>query len=192
MTAPFDIQLPGPLLAAQIVAPPAGSAASAGALGPGADDASAESDAARTQEELKDLVQSRRALESAAAAVMDLETQIVAGIEAQLVELALGIAQKVIMQEIEDGRYRVEPIVRDALRHLPTQRDVTVHLNPQDLAQWQKAGSEAADAPPGNLKVAADPTIRRGECRVETAQGVVSATIAERLREAGDSLRSTD
>ena len=191
MPDPVDIQLGGPLLAAEIVASPAGArSGAAGDQGPAGGRSSIADPQALLEEQRKNLVQVGKALESAVQRLSALEEQTIADAETPLVELALAVAQKVLMQEIENGRYCVETIVREALRHLPTRRDIVVRLNPEDLVAWEQAAAGAAATE--KLPLVADSRLQRAECLVETAEGVVSATLADRLREAARMLTSTE
>jgi len=201
---PIVISFPAPLSTAEVVAPPASSPAAALYLAPGespgancgakrasAQAAQAALDDARTRldEERRLLGEARTTLEKAAAAVRALEAKALAGAETQVVELAVEIAGKVLMQELEAGRFQMEPVVREALRHVPARRDIVVRLCPQDAAAWPQGA--APGAAPG-LKVVADPALRRGDCIVETAEATVSATVAERFQAAADMLRQAN
>jgi flagellar assembly protein FliH len=182
------IEMPAPLQAVEIVR----SDDQGDDAAPGASPRSAKAQAAaiqeaerRLEEERQRLVQAREALEAAAQAVADLEAEAIRGAEQQLVDLALAIACKVLAQEIDNGRYRVEPIVQEALRQAPSRREVVVHLNPQDLAQCQQG-----QAAPGNVRLVADVNVRRGECTVETAEGTVPATVVDRMEQVAAALKS--
>lgn len=211
MPEPIVISFPAPLSAVEVVAPPAGLPAAALYLTPGespgancgAKRASAEAAQAaleetrtRLAEEHRLLGEARTTLERAAAAVRALEAKLLAGAEAQVVELAIEIAGKVLMQELEAGRFQMEPVVREALRHIPARRDIVVRLCPQDAALYLTPGDSAganhacaaAGTAPG-LKVVADPALRRGDCIVETAEATVSATVAERFQAVAEVLR---
>ena len=194
-TLVFDV--PGPLQSVTVVAPPASAAAqgaaggaggAAGAPGPAAAP-TVEDERLGLREQRKGLEQTRAALESAVKAVQALEAEIVSGAESQLVALALEIAGKILAQDIEGGKYRIEPIVREALRRIPSRRDIVVRLNPQDLARWQEA---AATVPVAGLKLTADPGVRKAECVVECAEAVVSATVAEGLARAAEAMKKQD
>jgi flagellar biosynthesis/type III secretory pathway protein FliH len=195
-TLVFDV--PGPLQSVTVVAPPASAAAqgaaggaggAAGAPGPAAAPTVEDEQARRGEEQRKGLEQTRAALESAVKAVQALEAEIVSGTESQLVALALEIAGKILVQTIEDGKYRIEPIVREALRRIPSRCNIVVRLNPQDLARWQEA---AATVPVVGLKLTADPGVRKAECVVECAEAVVSATVAEGLARAAEAMKKQD
>ena len=178
------IQLPHPVHAVEAVPAPTAPSPEAGAPGPGPSAAHSMGEAmkeaeARLQEERAGLAQARQAAEAAAEAIRNLQTEVIRTAEAQLVDLALAIARKVLAQEIDGGRYKIEPLVQEALRLAATRRDVVVRLNPQDLAQYQQVGGAT-----GNVKLVADPAIRRAECLVETAEGVISSQTADRLEAA--------
>jgi flagellar assembly protein FliH len=149
---------------------------------------------ARLQEERVGLGEARQAVEAAAEAIRNLRAEVIRTAEAQLVDLALAIAKKVLAQEIEGGRYKIEPLVQEALRLAPARRDVLVHLNPQDLAQYQQAPTTGSNAtgtggPTGNVKLVADPAVRRAQCLVETAEGVISSQTADRLEAAAAAIK---
>jgi len=144
---------------------------------------------ARLDQERQSLGQARAAMESAAGKVLALQADLTTDAEDQVVDLALAVAEKVLMQEFDQGRARIEPLVREALRHLPARRDIVVRLNPQDLAHVQAAAPGSAAPALGGLKTVADTSLRRGECIVESAEGTVPATLADRLQAAADVLK---
>ena len=192
MPAPQVIRLPARPAAVAIAPAPAhetayhpgrAEAAAAEAARQALEDGRAALDAER-----RALADARRALEDAAQQIDRTHQAILAAAESQLADLALVVAQKVLAHEITDGRHRIEPLVREVLRHLPTRRDVTVHLNPLDLAAWPQ-GPDAAPMPT-NLRLVPDAGLKRGECLAETAEGVVSATVAERLGAAANAIHN--
>jgi flagellar assembly protein FliH len=178
--APLPIDVPRPIEAVEVVhLPGAADEAPAGLTLDTLRQAEARLDLERQR-----LAAARQALEAAAAALADLEAETIRSAETQLVDLALTIARKVLAQEIENGRYKIEPIVRDAIRQAPSRREVVVHLNPQDLATCQQSGAALA-----NVKVASDARLGRGECLVETAEGTVPATVADRFESVAEILK---
>lgn len=99
------------------------------------------------------------------------------------VQLAAEIAQHVVKQEIDAGRYDLERIVRDVLAASDVGRgQCTVHLNPADLELAQKHPFRTG------TEFEADPAIVAGNVRVSTPQGLlvrdiesVIVTIREKL-----------
>lgn len=134
MPTPVIIDLPGPIASVEL-APAPGSTPPAPPPPPVEYSTSVKQAQARLDQERETLAQARAALEAAVRKVQTLEADLTAAAEAQLVDLALAIAEKVLVQEIDQGRARIEPLVREALRHMPARRDLVVRLNPQDLAQ---------------------------------------------------------
>jgi len=185
MALPLQVDLPAALASVRVRGP-AGT--------PSAGDAGAVAQA-RTRDleaERAALAQARQALERAAARVAGLHDAILAECEDRLLDLAIDIARKVIAQEVRAGRHDIEPIVRQALRLAPPRREVVVHLNPDDLAAAEKAGNGQAGGALAHLRLAADPSLGRGECIVETAEGTVEARIDDQLDHLRHTLKGTE
>jgi len=130
----------------------------------------------------RELEQACQAMGSAMEGVAALKDKLLKEAEGQLLELAVEIARKVLMQEIQAQRYQIEPIVKEALAHVPAHQEVSVHLNPQDLAQCQ-AALEAQHAGVGaNVRYVADPAVPRAECVLRTGHGLVVSSIEDHLQ----------
>jgi flagellar assembly protein FliH len=190
MPEPLCVNLPAPPAAVRVVPGP-GAPSADGASGP--DGAAPEAAAARAaadrleadrralEAERAALARARGALETAAKGLADLQAGILAEAEDHLVDLAVEIAGKVIAQEIEAGRCDIEPIVREALDRAPRHRECAVHLHPDDLAALEEAGRGKSGL--AHLRLEPDPSVGRGECIVETAEGTVEARLDDRLRQ---------
>ena len=193
------IPLPHQVHTVEAVPSPAAPSQNTGTPGPGQSAAHSMGEAmkeaeARLQEERLAMAQARQAAEAAAEAIRNLQAEVIRTAEVQLVHLALAIARKVLAQEIEGGRYKIEPLVQEALRLAATRRDVVVRLNPQDLARYQQAPTTGSNATgtggaTGNVKLVSDPAVRRAECLVETAEGVISSQTADRLEAAAAAIK---
>jgi flagellar biosynthesis/type III secretory pathway protein FliH len=185
------IDVPGPIASVVVVPAPASAGGPAAAPPPPPVDytLTIKQAQARLDQERASLAAARTAMELAAQKLQTLEADLTAAAEAQLVDLALAIAEKVLMQEVDQGRARVEPLVHEVLRHLPARRDLVIRLNPQDLAAVQAAATDVAAPVLGGLKTVADPSLHRGECLVESAEGTVPATLADRLQAAAGALK---
>lgn len=136
------------------------------------------------------LAQARKVLEEATAQVRQLQQEIVKEAETQLLDLAVQIAGKVLAQEIQAGRYEIEPIVTEALSQVSLQEDVVVRMNPDDLERCH-AAEEQADGE-GQVTFTADPGVQPGECVVVTSEGVVDSSPDERLGEVADALKGSE
>jgi flagellar assembly protein FliH len=190
MVEHLTVQLPGRVVAAQ---------ARPGEPGDGAAPADPEAAEWLRQQMQQELQADRsrlagaiRAVEGAAAEIRQFQAELLAEAEQQLLELALDIARRVLMQEIRAQRYEIEPIVTEALRQIPVRRDVVVHLHPDDHAQCKLGGrDEAADGAAG-VRFVADADVRPGECRIETPQGVVESRVEAHLSEITEALKDAE
>jgi len=135
-----------------------------------------------------DLIQARRALEDGLRKLHELQQQVLAEAEEQLLDLAIRIARKVLMQEIQAGRYDIEPIVKEALLRVPARKDVVVHMNLYDWATCKKFQEECTTAD-AKISFVADPSVRRGECFLETTEGRVDFSVERSLEEIAEVLK---
>ncbi len=174
----LTVHLPGKLLAMKVLgtSPADGLAGSADA---------AESTPQQRQKVLEDEIakakQARRALENALEQVGQLQVQLLKDAEQQLLQLSVDIAQKILAQEIQTQQYQIEPIVKEALQHVPPRTDVVVHLHPDDYAQCEMARQAEKNSQSGGITFLADPNVNRAECVLETSQGTVESRIDAHL-----------
>jgi flagellar assembly protein FliH len=128
-------------------------------------------------------------LADAAGRLDDLYRELPARIEAQLVELAVSIARKVLCQELRAGRHEIEPIVREAMADLDARHGVVVHLNPEDLRRSGLASAKEAEG--AVVRYFPDPRVSPGECFVQTPDGVVESTVADQLGQIEEALKAS-
>ncbi len=194
MPAQSTIRLARPIAAVRVAA------GAGGGVGPNGNDAPPALTAEDLELEVQRRVQAERAqLQAACQALMEASCKLqefrgdlVKDAESQLVDLATGIARKILMQEIQAGRHEIEAIVREALAHVPQHQDVVVHLNPEDWANCPLAQQAEGEAPPEHVRFVADPEIGRAECVVETPEGIVESTLDANLSEIGLALKATE
>lgn len=128
----------------------------------------------------QDMAAAVTALKMAAQTLARTRNELVEQAEGQMVELALSVARKVLMQEIQAGRYEIDPIVQEALKSVSTRQDVVVRLNPADLQQCNAAHLEQELSDAG-LRFIADEAVTRASCLVETSDGSVEASVEKHL-----------
>ena len=95
-------------------------------------------------------------------------------------------------QEVQEGDYEIESIVKEALKNAPTRQDVVVHLNPEDLVQCQKVQQEDSTGALSGIKFVADPKIGRAQCLLETPKGIIESVIDEHLEQIGKALEKAE
>jgi flagellar assembly protein FliH len=180
MAGGSTVRLAGRVARVAVVPPPGGAAA--GGRPEGAEASPDVSAARQLQQQMQQiaaqkqqLAQALSALQSALAQIPQLQAQIQQQAEAQLLDLAMEIASKVLMQQVQAQRYEIEPIIRAALEHLPPRTPVTVHLNPRDLEQIQAAVGTGGLGE--HVKLLADASVAPAECLVQTDQGSVAGSI---------------
>jgi len=138
------------------------------------------------------LVLAQAALKEGAAKLAELRGKVLREAEEQLLELAIDIAGKVLMQEIKAGRCEIEPIVKEALRRVPGHQDVAIYLNPEDLARYDQARRADDAEQDGHVRFLADPGVPRGRCLVKTDDGVVEWSPEAQLEDIAEVLRAPE
>ncbi len=101
----------------------------------------------------------------------------------EIARLSVEIARKVLVQKIEDGDYKIESIVQEALGNSSNCQDVVIHLNPEDLECCRKAQQDEPDGVFAGVKLVSDPKIGRAECMLESPKGIIESRINEHLEE---------
>jgi flagellar assembly protein FliH len=136
-----------------------------------------------------ELAKTRTALEAGLEQISALREEMIREAETQLLDLALDVARKVLMQEIQAGRYEIDPIVKAALQRVPPRQDVVAHLHPEDWRVSQMAQGADPGSAAGSIRFVADPSIPRGECVLETIEGIVVSAVDDHLDTIADALK---
>jgi flagellar assembly protein FliH len=133
----------------------------------------------------------REVLTSAAAALEARRAELLAGVEQDLVSLAVAIAGKIVRAEIEAGRPVAPAAVRRALELVGGRREVKILLNPGDVERVERClpdlRRDLADL--GRVTLEAADRVAPGGCVVVTAEGSVDAEVAVQLEEIERGLR---
>ena len=106
----------------------------------------------------------------------------------QIAKLAVEIARKILVKKVEEGDYKIELIVKEAIKNAPARQDVVVHLNPDDLAQYRQFQETGAGEVPAGVKFIPDANVGRAECVVETPKGIVESLIDRHLEQVCNAL----
>jgi len=114
----------------------------------------------------------------------DLHRQACRDLEADLVQLTLAVARKIVGRDVSLGPEAVTRIIREALTRVEHAGRITIKLNPADLElladikpQLLSGLSEA-----GRAAFEADEGIARGGCLIETDGGEVDARIERQFQ----------
>jgi len=110
----------------------------------------------------------------------------------EIAKLSVEIARKILVQKVQKVDYEIESIVKEALNNSPTRQDVVVHLNPEDLVQFQKVQQDDATDTLAGIKFVSDPDIGRAECLLESPKGIIKSMIDEHLERIGKALKKEE
>jgi len=133
-----------------------------------------------------------RTLQGLVAKLNQIYDEIFTGHKEEIAKLSVEIARKILMQKIQDGDYKIESIVKETLKNAPTRQDLVVHLNPEDLADYQKAQQDDNGGTLAGVKLVADANIGRAECVLESPKGIIKSLIDEHLEQIGKALKKTE
>jgi flagellar assembly protein FliH len=113
--------------------------------------------------------------------------------EPELVRLALGIAERVLHQQVALDRGVVVEMAKIAIARLIERDTVTVRVNPADLERMRDHRDDLiALGDIRNLRVVEDQRVDRGGVVVDTDAGTIDARIATQLDEARTVLHIED
>jgi flagellar biosynthesis/type III secretory pathway protein FliH len=99
------------------------------------------------------------------------------------VELAVAVASRLVKDCVEAGNFAVEARVRQVLERLDVSQPVTIFLHPEDLVLLEKRLGENRGllAEGLDLRLAADASLHRGDCRAEAPSCTVLARMEAQL-----------
>jgi flagellar assembly protein FliH len=107
--------------------------------------------------------------------------QMIQQTERQMVQLALGIARRVIHREVSLDADLLVAMARVALERLGETAQVKIRLHPDD---YEAAGAaRVAQLSGSNVMILADANLHRGGCRIESDMGVMDAGVDAQLQE---------
>lgn len=133
-----------------------------------------------------------RTLQGLVAKLNQIYDEIFTGHKDEIAKLSVEIARKILMQKIQDGDHEIESIVKETLKNAPTRQNLVVHLNPDDLADCQKAQQDDNGGTLAGVKLVADANIGRAECVLESPKGIIRSLIDEHLEQIEKALKKTE
>jgi flagellar assembly protein FliH len=124
------------------------------------------------------------ALQNATAELHNAKQTWLAHWESSAVRLATAIAARIVRGEIQKRPEITLTLVREALELAAGSPNVRLQLNPED---YQSLGTQIralvdSISALGGAEIAADPTITRGGCRVETRFGTIDQQFESQLK----------
>jgi flagellar assembly protein FliH len=105
-----------------------------------------------------------------------------AGIEPEVVQLALAIARKILHREAQMDPLLLTGMVHVALEKLDSGTQVRMRVHPSDIRHWTEYFSERAEGRPA-AELVGDGSLRQGECALETEIGSTQISLETQLKE---------
>lgn len=128
-------------------------------------------------EELTESAERMRAILDHLARPLDLLDQ---SLEQQLAQLVALVSRKLIYRELSLNEGQIVAVVREAVGLLPVvERQITLHLNPEDAVLVREALALDVDKRPWHI--VDDPLLTRGGCRVVSGPSQIDATVESRI-----------
>lgn len=103
--------------------------------------------------------------------------------EAAAIQLAVGIAERILRQQLAQQPALALPSMREALQLAAGQPHLKVHLHPHDLELLQQSGLSLSQrlGALGQAELIPDEGLSRGGCYLETEHGVIDARLETQL-----------
>jgi flagellar assembly protein FliH len=95
--------------------------------------------------------------------------------ENDLLQVAMGIAQKIVKTEITQNPEAILESVQEALKQLSPMEAASIRVHPQDVEMLMRKRPELLEAIEGTtaLKIEPDPRLSPGDCMLETPKRIV-------------------
>jgi flagellar biosynthesis/type III secretory pathway protein FliH len=140
----------------------------------------------------QELAQLCTLVRSVADKLSRLHDETIARHRSDIARLAVEIARKILAQRVSKGDYDIQAVVEEALKRAPTQQNIIVRVNPQDLPACQKLQQDSAEGPFAGLEFAADRSIARADCLVETPKGIIKSFVEQHLERIEEALMGVE
>jgi flagellar biosynthesis/type III secretory pathway protein FliH len=108
----------------------------------------------------------------------------------QIIRLAIQIASRILVREVEQGQYQIERILTEAVATTPGGSILEIRMNPDDLKTYEEIAKNGPTGIDANIKLTADWSIGKAECVVVTTEGLVECTMQEHLRQIDAALQA--
>jgi len=103
-------------------------------------------------------------------------------VEAEIVQLALAVARKILHRESQIDPLLLSGVARVALEKLKEGTTVTLHVHPSEAEPW-RAQFEKDNQLKVTPEIRGDPSLDRGHCRLETNLGACQLGLEDQMKE---------
>ena len=131
----------------------------------------------------KDAAEVRQQAETMAREAREQRDQALAGIERDVLRLAVKIAEKILGRELQHDKEAVVDIVATALRQARRNEMIVLRVNPTDLPVVEQHRQRFEQAGRNQfLDIVPDPAVTAGGCMIESESGSIDAQLETQLR----------
>lgn len=146
-------------------------------------------DERQRQQEREQFAQLVSALRAAVAELQRQQQQRLHEWQRAAIELALTMTSRLLYERIQSGEFPIDARVREMAAQLENEPIIAIRLHPQDLKLLEQRLKEQPLWPEGEQpRFIADPTLARGECRVEGRETILLSNVVQQLQEIRDEL----
>ncbi|MBC8016113.1 MAG: flagellar assembly protein FliH [Sporomusaceae bacterium] len=113
------------------------------------------------------------------AAAEQAAKEMILGAEAQIIDIALAVARKILAYEIAENPMVVLPLVKATLQKVSDQEDVVIRVSIDDFdaVLLAKTDLQMMIGREHALKIIVDRTVHSGSCVIDTSYGTVDARV---------------
>lgn len=124
----------------------------------------------------------------------ELKQKILENAEAQILDLSMAVAQKVIHMEVATTRGIIQSVLKDAIRAIVDRENMKIHVHPQDFHYMMEIKSDFLSNFDGvkNIVFEENASVGRGGAIIETLFGEVDARIDQQFNEIKNFLTSSE
>lgn len=130
-------------------------------------------------------LQTLQAMSHIVAETSDLKKKIFENAEAQIIELSLAIAGKVLHLEVTTNREIIRSVLREAIKTIVDRENMKIRMHPQDFRYMMEIKSDFLQSFDGirNVVFEQDEYIQQGGAIIETLFGEVDARLDQQFQE---------
>jgi flagellar assembly protein FliH len=126
-----------------------------------------------------------QAMSNIALEVSDLKKNILENAEAQIIQLVLDVAAKVIHTEVTTNQDIIRSVLKDAIKKIVDRENMKIRVHPQDFQHMMEIKSDFIQNFDGvkNIVFEEDDSIQRGGAIIESLFGEVDARLDQQYNE---------
>jgi flagellar assembly protein FliH len=133
----------------------------------------------------EEAVHALQAMTNMTTDLSELKKNILEKAEQQIIQMVLGVAEKVLHLEVTTNREVIRNVLREAIRKIVDRENMKIRVHPQDFQYMVEIKADFLQTFDGvkNIVFEEDDSIQRGGAIIETMFGEVDARLDQQFRE---------